>query len=325
MSEWLLWLVVLVIGVGVIVWGAETFAEHLGKAATRLGVGAFALALLLAGAEPEELATVIAASARGAPGIAFGDIIGSNVAMCLVALGLGAALMPLPFSRRVFMYALAAVPVSILSVGLVWDGELSRIEGAVLVGLYVVYVAAIWWFERAPPVLGEVEELIEAEEELAVVPGAGRRQRRVGIELGLVFAGLAAMAIGAMLLVEAVRQITGVEETQTKLGLTVVGFATAFELVILVWSAVRRGSTDVALAGVVGSFGYNATMSLGAGALVRPIQVSDATSLHAPALIMIGLFVGVIALAIPTRRLERLAGVALLAGYPAFVLLVVAS
>lgn len=324
MIEWLLWLVVLIVGVAMIVWGAETFAEHLGRAATRLGVGAFALALLLAGAEPEELATVVTASARGAPGIAFGDIIGSNVAMCFVALGLGAVMLPLSFSRRVFMYALAAVPVSILSVGLVWDGQLSRLEGAVLVGLYVVYVAAIWRFERAPPVLGEVEELIEAEEELSAASPTAR-QRRVGIELTLVFAGLAAMAIGALLLVEAVRQITGVEETQTKLGLTVVGFATSFELVILVWSAVRRGSTDVALAGVVGSFGYNVTMSLGAGALVRPIQVSDATSLHAPALIMIGLFVGVIALAVPTRRLERLAGVALLAGYPAFVLLVVAS
>lgn len=323
MTEWLIWLVAFVVGVAMIVWGAETFAEHLGKAATRLGVGAFALALLLAGAEPEELATVIAASARGAPGIAFGDIIGSNVAMCLVALGLGAVMVPLSFSRRVFIYALAAVPVSILSVSLVWDGQLSRLEGAVLVGLYVAYVAAIWRFERAPPVLGEVEELIEAEAEFSAASPTAR-QRRVGIELALVLAGLAAMAMGALLLVEAVRQITGVEETQTKLGLTLVGFATAFELVVLVWSAVRRGSTDVALAGVIGSFGYNMTMSLGAGALVQPIRVSDATSLHAPALIMIGLFVGVIALAIPTRRLERFAGVALLAGYPVFVLLVVA-
>lgn len=321
MGEWLIWLAALVVGVAMIVWGAETFAEHLGKAAIRLGVGTFALALLLAGAEPEELATVIAASARGAPGIAFGDIIGSNVAMCLVALGLGAALMPLPFSTRVFTYALAAVPVSIVSVALVWDGRLSRLEGLLLAGLYVAYVAAIWWFERAPPVLGEVEELIEAEEELSGVPDVVRH-RRVGIELALVLAGLATMAVGASVLVEAVRQLTGVEETQTKLGLTVVGFATAFELVMLVWSSVRRGSTDVALAGVVGSFGYNMTMSLGAGALVAPIEVKHAASLHVPALVMVGLLVGVLALAAPTRRLERLAGAGLLVGYPVFVLLV---
>ncbi|MPZ49610.1 MAG: sodium:calcium antiporter [Dehalococcoidia bacterium] len=319
---WALWVVVLVAGVALIVWGAETFAEHLGRAATRLGVGAFALALLLAGAEPEELATVVTASLRGAPGIAFGDIIGTNIAMCTVALGLGAVIATLPFSPRVFLYAVAALPVGAFGVVLVWDGELSRLEGAILVLLYVVYVAVIWRLERAPPLLGEVEELAEAEEEMAVRPAVAS-QRRVGIELGLVLAGLAAMVVGSTALVEAVRQITSIEATQTKLGLTLVGFATAFELVMLVWSASRRGATDVALAGVVGSFGYNMTMSLGAGALVKPLALTDATILRAPAVGMIVLLVAVLALALPTRRLGPLAGLGLLATYPVFVLLVV--
>jgi cation:H+ antiporter len=69
-----LWLVAMVAGVGAIVWGAEPFAEHLGKAAVTLGVSSFALALLLAGAEPEELATALVASLRGSPGIALGDV-----------------------------------------------------------------------------------------------------------------------------------------------------------------------------------------------------------------------------------------------------------
>ena len=245
---WALWLLVLVGGTGMIVRGAETFAEHLGRAAARLGVGAFALALLLAGAEPEELATVVVSSLRDSPGIGFGDIIGANVAVCLVALGVGAALMTLQVSMRILTYALCAVPVSIISVVLIWDGELSRPEGALLIALYAAYVGAVWLYERAPPSLGEVDELKEAEEELEEVHGHGRG--RVGVDLVLVFAGLAALAVGSSILVEAVRQITNVEATQTKLGLTVVGFATAFELVVLVWSAVRRGATEVALAGV---------------------------------------------------------------------------
>jgi cation:H+ antiporter len=267
------------------------------------------------------LATVVVASAREAPGIAFGDIIGSNIAVCLVALAVGAIVAGgIPFSTRVFVYAAAAVPVSALSVLLLWDARLTRLEGAVLVGLYVLYVAAIWKFERAPPILGEVEELIEAEAEVGVAPPG--RQGRIGKELGLVLAGLAAMAAGSVMLVEAVRQITDIESTQTRLGLTVVGFATAFELVMLVWSASRRGATDVALAGVVGSFGYNMTMSLGAGALVRPMVLADASSLRLPAAVMIVLFAGVIALALPTRRLERPAGIALICAYPLFVVAV---
>ena len=61
-------------GTAAIVWGAEKFAEHLADASKRLGVTAFALAILLAGAEPEELATVVTASARGVDGVAFGDV-----------------------------------------------------------------------------------------------------------------------------------------------------------------------------------------------------------------------------------------------------------
>jgi len=60
----------------------------------RLGVTSFALALLPAGAEPEELATVITASACDVDGVAFGDVIGANAAMLTIALGVGALISP---------------------------------------------------------------------------------------------------------------------------------------------------------------------------------------------------------------------------------------
>ena len=76
--------------------GAEAFAEHLSVVAVRLDVSAFALALLLAGAGREELAT---RRRRFAARIARhrGDVIGANAVICLVALGVGPAIAPLPF------------------------------------------------------------------------------------------------------------------------------------------------------------------------------------------------------------------------------------
>jgi len=97
----ILWLLAFGAGVALIVWGAKAFAEHLGRASVQLGVSSFALALLLAGAEPEELATSVVASLRGSPGIALGDVVGANVVICLVALGVGAWLTPLPFRTAV--------------------------------------------------------------------------------------------------------------------------------------------------------------------------------------------------------------------------------
>jgi cation:H+ antiporter len=306
----LLWLVVMVAGTASIVWGAETFAEHLADASKRLGVTAFALAILLAGAEPEELATVVTASARDVGGVAFGDVIGANAAIVTIALGLGAWIVTIPFGRDIRRYALGGLAAGILASVLMWDGELTRAEGAALVTGYVVFVAVIWMSERRPPSLGEAGELDEDPDP----------RGRVGRDLAWVLAGLAALTVGSVALVEGVRRITSIEDTQTRLGLTVVGFATAFELVVLAWSASRHGVTDAVVAGVVGSYAYNMTMSLGVGAVVAPIRISDSELLHVPLLVMLALLVVAIALAARRGSLCRRDSAILLAGYPVFVL-----
>ncbi len=309
-----LWIAAFFAGIALIVWGAEAFAENLGAASVRLGVSSFALALLLAGAEPEELATVVAASLKGAPGIALGDVIGTNIAICLVALGVGALVAPLPFTGSVRRYALAGLPLGAVAAWIAWDGTVSRAEGALLVLLYVAFVAVIWRMERRPPALGESKAVAEAKEGLA--------PPRVGRALGIVLAGVVAMIVGSTLLVEAVQRVAGGEALQTKLGLTVVGFATGFELVVLAWSTARRGATEAAIAGVVGSFAYNVTMTLGAGALVRPLTVLNAPALHLPWLAMLAALGLVLVLTWRDSTLGRRSGAVLLALYPAFVVLV---
>lgn len=299
----------LVLGVGLIVWGAEQFAEHLAAAAARLGVTTFALAVLLAGAEPEELATAIAAGVRDVPAIAFGDVIGANAAICLVALAAGAMVAPIPFSPEVRRYAVLALPAGLLAVGFSWDGSVGRVEGAALVASYVGYVALIWARERRPPSLGETAELGEERDPA----------RRVSRELVLVLVGTGAIVAGASLLVEAVRRFTDVEADQTRISLTIVGFATAFELVVLAWSSARRGITDAVVAAVVGSYAYNATMTLGAAAVLTPLRIEDATSLHAPAVGMLAALVAVLGLSARRSRLSRSDGAVLLVGYAGFV------
>jgi cation:H+ antiporter len=304
----------LAVGVSLIVAGAELFAEHLEVAAGRLGVSAFALALLLAGAEPEELATTVAASLRDVPAVAFGDVVGANIAMCLVALPVGALVAALPFGRKVLRYALLALPLGIAAAVAAWDGRVSRPVGGLLVALYVAYVAAIWVVERRPPTLGEVAELDAAD---------APRPRRVGWELVLVLVGVAALAVGSIIVVEAVQSISDVESTQTNVTLTLVGLATTLELVVLAWSSARRGVTEAVVAAVIGSFAYNATMSLGAAALARPLVITDAGLLHGPLVVMLMALAAVILLGAPSRRLDRVRACALLAAYPIFVAYVV--
>ena len=306
-----LWLIAMIAGTAAIVWGAERFAEHLADASKRLGVTAFALAILLAGAEPEELATVVTASARDVGGVAFGDVIGANAAIVTIALGVGAWIVTIPFGRSIQRYAAGGLITGILATTFMWDGSLARTEGAILVIAYVVFVAVIWLSERRPPSLGEAGELDQAADP----------EGRVGSDLAWVLAGLVALTIGSIVLVEGVRQITDIESTQTRLGLTVVGFATAFELVVLAFSASRHGVTEAVIAGVIGSYAYNMTMSLGVGALVAPISISDAGLLHAPLIVMLALLAVAIVLGVRRGRLDRRDAVVLFAGYPVFVLI----
>lgn len=313
------WVLAILAGVAGIVWGAEAFAEHLAPAAVALRVSSFALALLLAGAEPEELATGVAASLRHAPGVAFGDVIGANIAMCLVALGVGAAIAPLPFGTRVRRYGLAALPAGLACAVVAWGGRVNRIEGGVLVVAYIAYVGVVWVLEGEPPALGEVAEIDEARQKAA----STSPRRSVGRDLGIIVAGIAAMSVGATLLVEGIRHLAHADGSQTRLGLTLIGFATAFELVVLAWSAARRGATEAVVAAVVGSFAYNATMTLGASALARPLRIARSHQLHFPLVVMLGALGAVVLLAWRPRRLTRATGVFLLACYPVFVLIAV--
>jgi cation:H+ antiporter len=317
------WFTAVLVGVGAIVWGAEAFAEHLAPAAGALRVSTFALALLLAGAEPEELATGVAASLRHAPAVALGDVIGANVAMCLVALGVGAVVAPLPFGPKVRRYGLAGLPLGAACAALAWGGQVSRAGGGLLVGLYVAYVAGIWLLEGQPPVLGETAELAELAE--AKHDSGTKTGRQVGKDLLLILAGIAAMSVGATVLVEGVRHLAHADASQTRLGLTLVGFATAFELVALAWSAARRGATEAVVAAVVGSYAYNATMTLGASALARPLRISHASQLHPSLVLMLIALLGALALAWRPGQLRRPAGLALLGCYPAFVVIAVVS
>jgi cation:H+ antiporter len=258
------------------------------------------LALLLAGAKPEELATCITASARKLPAIAVGDVIGANITACFLALGVGALVTPLPFGRKVFRYALLGLPMGAIGVWFAWGGVVSRTKGVLLTLLYFAYIASFWILEKEPPSVGETEELRRGTAESSQLMRKGR-------EILYVFIGIAAMIAGSMVLVEAVRRITSAESGQATLGLSVVGFATGFELVALAWSTARRGASEASIAAVIGSYAYNMTMTLGAAALIHPLIISHVGRSHMPLLLMLGALGLVIGLAVPNKQVGRAA------------------
>jgi cation:H+ antiporter len=306
--ETVLAVVALVAGAALLTAGAEAFAEHLGGAAARLGVSVLAVGVLLAGAEPEEAVTAMLASAQGHPALAAGDAIGANLVILTVVLGLAAVLTPLPVSRRVVGDAGAAAAAGALAVALMWNGVLSRGEGLLLVAVYVLGVVWVWRREQEPPVVGELAELEEEE-------GRGGHGEDNSRALLLVLLGLLGMVAGGYL---AVRGAAGLVDafgaTESVVGLTVLALATSAEMIALVLAAHRRGVTEVALAGAVGSVAYNATVTLGLAATVEPLLLGRGTPV-----LTVGMLTAVLPLLLVAGRrtgfLPRFVGVLLAGGY----------
>ena len=284
--------------------GAELFAENAAAAARGMRITLFGAAFLLAGAEPEEMITAVIASGRHHPGLAAGDAIGANVTMLTLVLGLAAVVRPLPFSGRVRIYAVWSAMAGGLAALLVAGGRIGRAQGALLVAAYLVGVALLWWREREPPAIGEAAEAGQDTRSRAVLGGAA-----------LAVGGVGLMAAGGWLAVGgAERVVLALRLTDSAVGLTLLALATTAELFALAWAAMRRGVTEIAVAGVIGSAAYNATATLGLAAVVRPLDISG---ILAPA-IAAAVLPAVLLAITPKHRLNRSAGVLLIIAYAAW-------
>ncbi|WP_165865779.1 sodium:calcium antiporter [Vallicoccus soli] len=307
----LLALLLLAAGAALLVAGAEAFAENAAAAARRLGTSALAVGLLVAGAEPEELVTAVVASAGGRPDLAAGDALGANATLLTLALGAAALLRPVPVGPRVRRYALLAATAGLAAVAALADGVVGRVEGALLLTAYAAAVALVVCLEGRAPAFGELAEL-EQEEDRA----GGRGGRAAPL---LVLGGVALMALGgAGAVAGASRAADALGVADGPVGLTLLALATSVELVALLAAARRHGVEEVAVAGVVGAVVCNATVTLGAAALVAPLAT---TGMLRPALA--AALLPLVLVAVP-RRLPRAAGAALVAAYALWVALVLA-
>lgn len=310
----------LALGCVLLAWGADEFMEHLADVARAVGLPTLALGLLLAGAEPEELATAVVASSEGHPVLAATDAIGANVTMLTLGLGLALLVQPVAVGRVLRRYVGFAVLAGALAAGALYDGMVARWEGGVLCAAFVVVVAVIWRTERRPPRRGELADAHAGADAPDSTPpdGATGGQRPRRRDVTLLVAGLLAMVLGGVLAVDGAARIAaaaGLGEHAT--GLSALAFATSVEVLALVVAARRRALTEVAVGGVLGSALYNATLTLGVSSLVAPLA--------APGLVDVALLAAALPLALLLAvrgRVPRAVGAMLGSGYAGYLIAV---
>lgn len=311
-------LVVLVVGGEVLVRGASTLATAVGISPLVVGLTVVSFAT-----SAPELAVSLQASLAGSPGLAVGNVVGSNVVNILLVLGVAGLILPLVVRGAVVR---RDVPVMIVMSLLFWlmslDGAVSTLDGAVLVLLLAVYVTVMVVRSRRG---NRAEKQLAGADvpEVPEVPETGRG-KRLGIAAVMVAVGVGLLVLGARWLVSSATEIaTDLGLSETVIGLTIVAVGTSLpELATTVVAAWRR-QADVAFGNIVGSSIFNILGILAATALVHPLPVAPEIA-RFDVWVMLGVAVFLVGFAITGWRVVRLEGAALLLAYAGYLALVLA-
>jgi cation:H+ antiporter len=304
-----------IIGLALLIWGADRFVHGAAAMARNLGVAPLMIGLTIvsfATSAPEILVSVVAAL-RDEPELAIGNAIGSNIANIGLVLGATALIRPIELKSATLRREMPALlAVSLLTVALFLDSVLNRIDGFVLLtGLVIVVI----WLVRLG-LRSSASDPMQADFE-AEIP----KDMRTKVAVVWLVIGLASLLWGADLLVDGAISIArelGVAEVV--IGVTLVALATSLpELAVSVVSAVR-GEYGLAIGNIVGSNIFNLLAVVGVAAAIQPaILPPTVLSLHIFVMVAFTLVLFAMTYEYDGRgAISRFEGFMLIAAYLAF-------
>jgi cation:H+ antiporter len=307
-------LVLLFLGGSALVRGAVSVARRAGLSPLVIG-----LTLVGFGTSMPELLTSVDAALAGSPGIALGNVVGSNIANILLVLGLAALIYPMRVSSVAFRRDGALVmAASLICVGVFFVGEVGRVIGLLLLGLLAAYIVLMYREESKSGVGTAAHQAADSDKGRA-------RPDKLWIGIVALIGGIALTMAGARLMVGssiALAEIAGLSETV--IGLTIVAVGTSLpELVTSVVAAYRR-EADIALGNVIGSNVFNVLGILGVTVIVQPLTV-PAELLGLDVWVMLAATVVLVIFAVSAWRISRWEGAVLLGAYGAYVGYLVAA
>jgi cation:H+ antiporter len=304
-------LLALAIGGDLLVRGSVAVAERLGM--SRLLIG---LTLVGFGTSTPELVTSLSAAQLGAPGIAIGNIVGSNIANLTLVLGLVALIAPLPVAATaltrdgVWMAGTAAVfALAGVTVGL------PRAVGAVFVAGLVAYIVYAWRQER----VSDGGHTAAYDKAVAAEEMRGHGHGPVWLALASAIGGLVLLVVGGKYLVQGavgLARTSGISEAV--IGLTIVAVGTSLPEFVTTLIAAVRGHGEVALGNVLGSNIYNTLGIGGATALLVPAAM-PAEIVRFDNLVMVAVSLVLLVMMWTGARVGRREGATLLLAYAVYV------
>jgi cation:H+ antiporter len=259
------------VGFVAVVWGADRFVYGAAGLASNLGVSRLVIGLTIVAfgtSAPEMLVSGMAAMA-GSREMGVGNAVGSNITNVTLVLGAAALVHPLSIHSRLLI---REIPILFLTMAIawafLWDGELSRVEGLLL--LFGMFFLVVWiarqgrkadpGYRDPPPGTFDDDDIPDS------LPSA-KAIVLFSVGLLLLLAGSRVLVSGAIW----IARDLGVSELVV--GLTLVALGTSLPELAASVAAARRGEQDIAVGNVVGSNMFNLLGVLGLPGIIAPGEV----------------------------------------------------
>ncbi len=334
----ILWCFLLVLGLALLIKGADWFVEGSAGIAEKCQVPALVIGLTIVafGTSAPELAVSVTSAIQKSTDIAIGNVVGSNIANILLILGVSALVRKLPVQRASLVLDLPVLLLaSVLLTGLgIWGGALQWWDGLILLAVFAGYMTILFVKmnrdkkkAQLTPNLPLPEEKNEKKEpKTKVGMWFARMEEKTWFLILLTVVGLGMVVGGGTLLVDGAKYIaTYFHVPENIIGLTVVAIGTSLPELVTSVVAAAKGETDIAVGNIIGSNIFNIFMVAGVSSLFYPLDFTlDVNLIDALVSLAAALLLFFLAM-FDKHRLNRAGGAILVlsfVGYYAYLFLV---
>lgn len=258
-------IVLLVMGLVVVLKGADWLTDGAVNIASRFGVSQMVIGLTIVamGTSMPELCVSMVSALKGTPDLAVGNVVGSNTLNTLLIVGCSALVAPIMVKRSSVRRDIPfAVLASLLMLIFCLDGGIDRLDAALLFILFAVFMFVTVKYGK----------------------NEGTEAKTTAAPLGktalLLVVGLVCLILGSNLFVDNASFIAStLGVSDAVIGLTIVAGGTSLPELATSMVSAKKGNSDIAIGNVIGSNVFNILMIIGVTGLVKPMHIKGITSL----------------------------------------------
>ena len=317
----ILQIALLVGGLLLILFGANYLVDGSSSIARRFGLSEFVIGLTIVGigTSTPEMVVSFLSSIQGKADMAIGNVVGSNIFNTLLILGVSALICPIKITRNAIRKDLPLnIGVTILLIilglnvtlfGIGNDNVLSRIDGAILLAIFVWYLWASFKNDSAHD---------DAEEDI--------KRYSLPISIAMILGGLAGLIFGGRLFVNAATEIAKAMGMSEKfIAITIMAAGTSMPELATSAVAAFKKRAQLALGNIVGSNISNILLILGGSALIHPLSFAGMTIVDLGTLLGCTILILLSAITFKKKQLDRIEGLILLMGEAAYMWYLIAN